>query len=110
MPGDVSWCVLPEACPPSRAQHFSVEIAQARDLGFDGGGLGGLRSDPGSRHGGQDLRPSDFVSTGVAARSPGIREIRIRSTRFDSKSSLRRLRTTPAESHAPNATASQWLW
>jgi hypothetical protein len=69
----VSWRVLPEAYPPSGAQRFGVETAQARDLGFDGGGPRGLRSDPGSRHGGQDLRPSGFVSTGVAVCSPVIR-------------------------------------
>jgi hypothetical protein len=73
MPGEVSWRVLPEACPPSRAQSFGVETAQARDLGFDREGLGSLRSDPGSRHGGQDLRPSDFVSAGLAPCSAGIR-------------------------------------
>ncbi len=55
--------VAPEAHPPAGAQCFDVEAAQARDLGFDGRGLGGLRNDLGFRHGNQGLRPCGFAST-----------------------------------------------
>jgi len=64
----VRWCVLSEASPPSSAQCFDVETTQARDLGFDGR----FCNNPGSRHGGQDLRPSDFVSMDVAPYSSMI--------------------------------------
>ena len=55
MPGEVRWCVLPNAYAPSGSQPLEAKIAQARDLGFDGGVLGRLGSDPGSRHGGSGL-------------------------------------------------------
>jgi hypothetical protein len=52
---------------------LDAETAQTRDLGFDGGALERLRSDPDSRHGDQGLRPSGFVATGVASWSPVMR-------------------------------------
>jgi hypothetical protein len=54
LPADVGWRVLSEACAPSGLQRLDAETAQARDLGFHGGALERLRSNPGSRHGGQD--------------------------------------------------------
>jgi hypothetical protein len=66
MPGEVSWRVVPNACAPSGSQGLDAKTAQARDLSFDGGALGRRGSDPGSRHGGQDLRPPGFAWTGVA--------------------------------------------
>src|SRR5262245_40646055 len=40
MPGEVRWRVVSNACAPSGSQPLEAKIAQARDLGFDGGALG----------------------------------------------------------------------